>query len=143
MSPHDKKVLLVALNAWIAVGYMLLATSFGAIYTTLAAGLTRRKLNVPAFVMPLTWVGTALFLAGCGIHHAHLALDMIPESIDKFGKESLWIAHFDHHLVIALAQVVGAPALLIGGWFIISHTRKTVGPRGQKRSYSATSRKSD
>lgn len=143
MSPHDKKVILVAANAWIAVGYMLLAVSFAAIYTTLAATLTRRKLDVPKFVMPLTWVGTAMFLAGCGIHHAHLAVSMIPQSIDKFGKESLWIAHFDHHLSIALAQVVGAPALLLGGWFILTHARKTVDPRGQKRSYSATSRKSD
>lgn len=143
MSVETKEVILVVLNLWVGLGYIALSICFAATFTVLGGTLGRRKLDLPRFVLPALWVGSALFLAGCGIHHFHLALEMIPESIGKFGKDSLWVSHFNHHTIIAIAQAIGAPVVITVGWLIMRAARRTTDPRGGGRTYSATSRKSD
>lgn len=118
MSFSTRQSILQAVNAGVAVNYMLLAVAFAAIFLVLReiTDNDRRTGHVAKWVVGTGITGTAMFLAGCGIHHAHHALETIPGAyrqgalpVDVFVGDG----QFEHHLLIDGAQLVGGWLLLV------------------------------
>lgn len=113
----DRERVLVALNLGVGLWYVVLAFSATGFLMVAFQHNGRRKVDVSPWVMPAMVVGAALFLAGCGIHHWHLAEETIPRSVDLLGDRSPWLAGsaYTHHVLLGVAQNVGAPMFLLSG----------------------------
>lgn len=112
MDTQTKRDLLVYGNLLIAVWYGWLAVAFASIWGVV---LVSANLQVSRRTAITMIVGSSLFLGGCAIHHLHLGLETIPNSIDRYGDTSRWIIEFWHHFAMTAAQAVGAPLLLLPG----------------------------
>lgn len=112
MSYETRETLLVALNVEVGLVYVALSFCFAAFYTLLADAI---GVWLPHRVTTISLVGTALFLAGCGVMHIHDAVEVIPDAVDQgelaadvfVGKQA-----FVHHLLLMGSQAVGGPMLL-------------------------------
>ena len=123
-------VVLQILNGIVGVWYVVLSVCFAALWLTVGTTIAgRRALNLPRWAAPTLIVGSALFLAGCGLHHFTLAFSIIPEATEKFGAQSLWLAHYGHHVILSSAQVIGAPMVLVAGFTFVHRLRKVNQPR--------------
>lgn len=122
MSLAWKEDILIGLNVWISVSYMVLAVLGARIFMNLDKTLSEKYMY--GVSVPLAITGSALFLFGCGIHHAHVAIHMIPEGIDDFGPHSTWIRMFYENIVIEGAQAIGAPMLLYAGWLANARAKR-------------------
>lgn len=131
----SKLTVLQLLNLTVGVEYVLLSIGFASMWSVLDSMMGRRRLDVGPRVWLLAVLGSALFLAGCGFHHFHLALEMIPTSIERFGKDSLWVQNFTHETIIDSAQAIGAPMVLYAGWAVrrASRLREAKRPQHDRR----------
>lgn len=120
MSTHTKEIILVWENGFIALSYLVMSFLFATVFILTYMRIKHDEIG--KWTVRLMVVGSALFLMGCGLHHEHLAMTMIPESVDNFREDSLWIDHFYNHFIISTAQVIGAPMVLIAGGRILLAT---------------------
>ncbi len=120
----NRELVLQVSHTLVGVNYLGLSIIFGAAVLALVQYATHsdRGLRWPSWwvrhstlILFAGVLGSAAFLAGCGIHHLHLAFETIPHAvhqgplaIDVFVSDGAYA----HHLIITLAQV-------IGGWLAI------------------------
>lgn len=133
MSYHTRETILVVLNAAVGFWYIVLSVGFFIILAQISRALQGQH-DDPERKFPTWWVkssrkvlaggyiGTSLFLSGCGFHHLHLAFEVVPNAVDLSRQfhiplhENLWVGdHFAHHFIIMLGQFVGAPLLMVSG----------------------------
>lgn len=129
-----REMILEVLNAAVGFWYIVLSVGFFLILAQLWRALIQDVHRPGAGGFPKWWcrhgrkivgsgfVGTSLFLSGCGFHHLHLAFEMVPMSVNLSRHfhvplaQNPWVgSHFAHHVLIMGGQFVGAPLLIASG----------------------------
>jgi hypothetical protein len=148
---ETRKELLQVLHVWIGLGYSVLSITFYFLLMTVvramrriladrglhddaaditqpeSIALTIRKSRLIEGLMMFMVVGTALFFAGCGLHHLHTAFEVIPQAFEQGDlDEDVYVGNgaYLHHIVIEGAQVIGWPLLVGGGLALWASLRK-------------------
>jgi hypothetical protein len=129
-----REAVLVTLNVVNGVTYVLLSGLFAAFYLLLASSIERdrREGVIGDRLRAVAIVGTALFLAGCGIMHLHDTLETMPAVIEHgplatdpyVGDDAIV-----HHLLIDGSQAIGGPMLVCAMVVTYLRLRRQRAPR--------------
>lgn len=112
--PQVLELVHLAVGFWYVVLSITAMTGLMAILRTLRI----RRLYLPPWVFPTLAFGTTLFLAGCGAHHIHMAIETIPQNPTIFVRHHYW-----HHLILTVSQAIGAPMCFTAGLVLYGRTR--------------------